>query len=108
MVILVDTSDGGGFQQHGTYQSGSGEYGSYDIRDIMRGMCKFVAYAATPEEAVQGVQLAIKHSISGRPGPAAVVLRVNAVTGEVNPNRVPKDLPDGGLPQEHGCYPCSG
>src|SRR5512139_3038897 len=50
MLVVVDTSDGGSFQQHGTYQSGSGEYGSYDIRDIMRGMCKFVAYAATPEE----------------------------------------------------------
>ena len=96
MLILVDTSDGGGFQQHGNYQSGSGEYGSYDIRDIMRGMCKFVAYAATPEEAVQGVQLAIKHAITGRPGPAAVVMRVSAVAGELNPARVPKIYPTAG------------
>jgi acetolactate synthase-1/2/3 large subunit len=96
MLIMVDTSDGGGFMQHGTYQSGSGEYGSYDIRDIMRAMCKFVAYAATPEELVQGVQLAIKHATTGRPGPAAVVFRINAATGEVNPNRVPKIYPTAG------------
>src|SRR5512139_1846317 len=65
MLILVDTSDGDRFVQHGYNQSGSGEYGSFDIRDILRAMCKFVAYAATPEEAVQGVQLAIKHAVSG-------------------------------------------
>lgn len=107
MLILVDTSDGGGFMQHGTYQSGSGEYGSYDIRDIMRGMCKFVASATTPEELVQSVQLGIKHAITGRPGPAAVVFRVNAAIGEINPERVPRLYPTAGYLHNAVCTPAA-
>ena len=105
MLILVDTSDGGQFIQHGYNQSGSGEYGSFDIRDMMRAMCKFVAYAATPEEAVQGVQLAIKHAVSGRPGPAAVVMRNDAIKGEMNPGRVPKMYPMAGYLKETATVP---
>lgn len=67
MIVLTDTSDGG-FSQHGNYQSGTGEYGSYDLVNIMRGMSKFTSYAVTPEEAVHGVQLAIKHAVTGRCG----------------------------------------
>ena len=80
MVILTDTSEG--VAQHGNYQSGVGEYGSFDIVNIMRGMSKFTTYAVTPEEAVHGVQLGIKHSITGRPAPAAVVMRSSAISGE--------------------------
>jgi acetolactate synthase-1/2/3 large subunit len=105
MLILVDTSDGGRFMQHGYNQSGSGEYGSFDIRDILRAMCKFVAYAATPEEAVQGTQLAIKHAITGRPGPAAVVMRNDAIKGELNPGRVPKIYPISGYLKETTVLP---
>jgi len=105
MLILVDTSDGGRFMQHGYNQSGSGEYGSFDIRDIMRAMCKFVAYAATPEEAVQGVQLAIKHAITGRPGPAAVVMRNDAIKGEMDSARVPKIHPIAGYLKETTIVP---
>ena len=105
MLILVDTSDGGGFMQHGHNQSGSGEYGSFDIRDIMRAMCKFVAYAATPEEAVQGVQLAIKHAVTGRPGPAAVVMRINAIKGDIDPARVPKLYPTAGYLKQTNILP---
>ncbi|MFH1639096.1 MAG: thiamine pyrophosphate-binding protein [Chloroflexota bacterium] len=89
MVIITDTSDGG-FSQHGSYQSGTGEYGSWDIVNIMRGMCKYTTYAVTPIEVVQGVQLAIKHAVTGRPGPCAVVCRVGAITGEVDPTEVPR------------------
>jgi acetolactate synthase-1/2/3 large subunit len=105
MLILVDTSDGDRFAQHGYNQSGSGEYGSFDIRDILRAMCKFVAYAATPEEAVQGVQLAIKHAVSGRPGPAAVVMRNGAIKGEMDPGRVPKIHPTTGYLKETSPVP---
>ena len=58
MLILTDTSESG-FSQHGNYQSGTGEYGSFDIVSMMRGMTKYTSYAVTPEEAVNGVQLAI-------------------------------------------------
>jgi acetolactate synthase-1/2/3 large subunit len=96
MLILTDTSDMGNFSQHASYQSGSGEYGSFDIRDILRGMCKYTTYAVNPEEAVQGVQLAIKHSMTGRPGPACVIMRNSAITGEVNMERIPQIHPTAG------------
>lgn len=96
MLILTDTSDMGTFSQHASYQSGTGEYGSFDIRDMLRAMSKYVTYAVTPEEAVQGVQLAIKHSMAGRPGPACVVMRSQAISGEIDDNRIPKIYPTSG------------
>lgn len=62
MLILTDTSDAG-FSQHGNYQSGTGEYGSFDVVGILRSMSKYTTYAVTPQEAVQGVQFAIKHAV---------------------------------------------
>ncbi len=95
MLVLTDTSDGG-FSQHGNYQSGTGEYGSYDLVGIMRSMTKFTSYAVTPEEAVHGVQLAIKHSITGRCGPACVVMRNAAAAGELDNKRTPRLYPTQG------------
>ncbi|MDO9333675.1 MAG: thiamine pyrophosphate-binding protein [Dehalococcoidales bacterium] len=95
MLVLTDTSEGG-ISQHGTYQSGTGEYGSFDIVNMMRGMSKYTTYAVTPEEAVHGVQLGIKHAITGRPGPACVIMRNTAITGEFNPQRNPRVHPTAG------------
>ncbi|MBA7645522.1 Acetolactate synthase large subunit [subsurface metagenome] len=89
MLVLADTSDSG-FSQHGNYQSGSGEYGSFDIVGILRSMSKYTTYAVTPGEAVQGIQLAIKHAMAGRPGPSCVVMRNNAISGEIDLEGVPK------------------
>ncbi len=99
MLVLTDTSDGG-FSQHGNYQSGSGEYGSFDIVSILRSMSKYTTYATTPEEVVRGVQLAIKHATTGRPGPSSVVMRNNAVTGEIDPNKSPRIHPTAGYIRE--------
>lgn len=96
MLVLADTSDGGTFSQHSFYQSGSGEYGSFDIRDMFRAMTKYTTYAVTPEEAVQGVQLAIKHAVAGRPGPTCVVMRNSAITGEIDLDRIPRIHPTPG------------
>jgi acetolactate synthase I/II/III large subunit len=96
MLVLTDTSDMGTFSQHASYQSGSGEYGSFDIRDMLRAMTKFTTYAVTPEEAVQGIQLAVKHAMAGRPGPACVVMRSGAISGEIDPNRIPRIYPTQG------------
>ena len=93
MLVLTDTSDANTFSQHGHYQSGTGEHGSYDLPGMLRAASKYVTYAVTPEEAVQGVQLAVKHATSGRPGPACVVMRTAAISGEVNPERIPKIYP---------------
>ncbi|MFC2045872.1 thiamine pyrophosphate-binding protein [Chloroflexota bacterium] len=92
MLVLTDTSDGE-ISQHGTYQSGTGEYGSYDMAAILRGMSKFTSYAVNAEEAVHGVQLAIKHAMTGRPGPACVLMRNKAITDEVNANVAPRIYP---------------
>lgn len=96
MLVLTDTSEADTFSQHGNYQSGTGEYGSYDLPGILKAVSKYVTYAVTPEEAVQGVQLAIKHATSARPGPACVVMRNAAISGEVNPARIPKIYPTEG------------
>jgi len=93
MLVLTDTSDANIFSQHGNYQSGTGEHGSYNLPGILRAASKYVSCAATPEEAVQGVQLAIKHATSGQPGPACVVMRNAAASGEINPERGPKIYP---------------
>ena len=93
MLVLTDTSEANTFGQHGHYQSGTGEHGSYDLPGMLRAASKYVTYAVTPEEAVQGVQLAIKHATSGKPGPACVVMRTAAISGEVNPERIPKIYP---------------
>ena len=83
MLILTDTSDGG-VGVHAANQSGAGEYGSIDLPAIFRAMTKYTAVAASPKEAVLSAQLAIKHSLSGRPGPAAVVMRSASIGGEVD------------------------
>jgi acetolactate synthase-1/2/3 large subunit len=49
-----------------------------------------VTIATSPLEAVQGVQLAIKHAISGRPGPAACLLRSSAISGELSDEHLAK------------------
>jgi len=93
MLVLTDTSDANIFSQHGNYQCGTGEHGSYNLPGILRAASKYVSYAVTPEEAVQGVQLAIKHATSGQPGPACVVMRNAAASGEINPERGQKIYP---------------
>ena len=83
MLVLTDTSDGGSAQRPAN-QSGTGEYGSIDLPNIFRSMSKYTSLAASPKEAVLATQMAIKHAVSGRPGPSAVVMRSAAIGGEVD------------------------
>ena len=83
MLVLTDTSDGG-VGQHPANQSGAGEYGSIDLHNIFRAMTKYTTLATSPKEAALGAQLAIKHAVSGRPGPACLLLRTAAIGGEVD------------------------
>ena len=83
MLVLTDTSDGGSAQRPAN-QSGAGEYGSIDLPNIFKSMSKYTAVAASPKEAVLATQVAIKHAVSGRPGPASVVMRSAAIGGEVD------------------------
>ena len=83
MLVLTDTSDGG-VGQHPANQSGAGEYGSIDLHNIFRSMTKYTTLATSPKEAALGAQLAIKHSMSGRPGPACLLMRSASIGGEVD------------------------
>ena len=83
MVVLTDTSDGG-VGQHPANQSGAGEYGSIDLHNIFRAMTKYTTLATSPKEAALGAQLAIKHAVSGRPGPTCLLMRTAAIGGEVD------------------------
>jgi acetolactate synthase I/II/III large subunit len=100
MILLGDLSDGAPFSQHGPYQSGTGEYGSWDARVAFSGITKLVLEPHDPVQAVQAVQLAIKHATSGQPGPVAVLFHSRALTGTVGPDSVPRlYATEGYLPQ---------
>ncbi len=83
MLIITETSDIDNLSQQAPYQCGSGEYGTVNIRNIFRSMTKYTTYATTPSEVVYGVQLAIKHAISGRPGPACVITKWGSLWGNI-------------------------
>jgi acetolactate synthase-1/2/3 large subunit len=88
MLIICDTSDYFSLPQHGPYQSGSGEYGSFDLPGMMRAMTKYTTVASNASEFLHGLQLAIKHATTGRPGPAAVLVKWNVPFESVDPKAV--------------------
>jgi len=49
----------------------------------MKTMTKYATYATTPQEAIYGTQLAVKHAATPRQGPAAVVMRTNIIKEDV-------------------------
>lgn len=78
MVILADVSDYAGLSQFGPYQNATGDYGAVDLPAMMKSMTKFTTVASNPSELVHGIQLAVKHAVTGRPGPACVLMRMGA------------------------------
>ena len=92
MLILAEFSDYGGLVQHMPYQCMSGEYGAVDLPSIFKGMTKYTTVAHSPSEYIHGVQLAIKHATTGKPGPAAVIARWNVVTSEVDTDLITPPL----------------
>ena len=82
MLVVTDFSDYAGLTQHGVYQNSSGDYGGADLVAMMRSMTKFTTVATNANEFIHGVRLAIKHAITGRPGPACVIVRWSVVTEE--------------------------
>jgi len=90
LLLLGDLSDGAPFSLHAPYQSGTGEYGSWDARTAFGGITKLVLEPHDPVSAVQSVQLGIKHAVSGQPGPVAVLFHSAALIGNVGPDSVPR------------------
>jgi acetolactate synthase-1/2/3 large subunit len=84
MLLLSEMTDHG-MPQHAPTQGTTGDYGAVDLPKVLSGMTKYLTVATTPNEAVHGVELAIHHAISGRPGPAAVLLRLEAAFGKTDP-----------------------
>lgn len=93
MVVLTDLTDGGVLSHHAAYQSATGDWGGWDLTKSLAGITKQTIVARTPAQAVQAVQLALKHSTAGQPGPVAVVLASPALTGEVAADGLPRLYP---------------
>ncbi|MEO9779257.1 MAG: thiamine pyrophosphate-binding protein [Sedimentitalea sp.] len=83
MVIMTDTSCYDGFGQQGVYQTMTGDYGAGDAFAVLKTMTKYATYATTPAEAIYGTQMAIKHAMTPRQGPAAMIMRTNIIKQEV-------------------------
>jgi acetolactate synthase-1/2/3 large subunit len=90
MVIVTEMFDGGRMSHHGNYHAGIGEHGTYDCVAALKAMCKSVFVAHFPAQAVQMMQLAVKHSIAGDPGPVAVILHSACFEGNVGPKSFPR------------------
>jgi acetolactate synthase-1/2/3 large subunit len=95
LVVLTEMSDGGALSHHAPYQAGTGDYGTWDARTALTGVCKRVMVSHYPAQAVQHTQLAIKHAGTGEPGPVAVVFSGASLTGTVGPSTVPRIFPTG-------------
>jgi acetolactate synthase I/II/III large subunit len=93
VIVFTEMSDGGALSHHGAYQSGSGDYGTWDAVSVLRGVCKQVFVAHQPAQAVQMAQLALKHACQGAPGPVAVVFRGSSLSGTVGPDATPRLYP---------------
>jgi acetolactate synthase I/II/III large subunit len=89
MLLLTDFSDAPRFNLHAPYQQGTGDWGSWDARRAFGGVTKHVCQAHDPVAAVQATQLAIKHALSGQPGPVAVLFSHDALLGSVAPGSQP-------------------
>ena len=90
MLLLTDFSDSPGFDLHGPYQAGTGDYGVWNARQAFGGVTKEVFEASDPITAVQATQLAVKHAMSGQPGPVAVLYGAEGLAGSVEPMSRPR------------------
>jgi acetolactate synthase-1/2/3 large subunit len=93
ILILTEMSDGAAFSHHAPYQSGTGDYGTWDARSALAGVTKRVMISHDPAQAVQHVQLALKHALTGEPGPVAVIFHSSALRGKVGPDSTPRIYP---------------
>ena len=90
MLLLGDFTDMAPFQHHAPYQSGTGEHGNHDLRNLLASATKYTAAVYEPKQAMQTIQLAIKHATTGTPGPVAVVFASRSLAGTVKTRRPPR------------------
>ncbi len=89
MLLLTDLSDNAPYSQHGPYQAGTGDYGTWDAKQAFSAITKRTFVANDPVQGVHSVQIALKHALSGERGPVAVLLHSQALRGRVGPESVP-------------------
>ena len=90
MLLLGDFTDMAPFMHHAPYQAGTGEHGNYDLRNLFASATKYTAAVYEPKQAMQTLQLAIKHATTGTPGPVAVVFGSRSLAGTVKTRRPPR------------------
>ena len=90
MLLLADFTDMAPFQHHAPYQAGTGEHGNHDLRNLLASATKYTAAVHEPKQAMQTMQLAIKHAVTGTPGPVAVVFGSRSLQGTVKTRRPPR------------------
>jgi acetolactate synthase I/II/III large subunit len=100
MLILTEMFDGGRMSHHGTYHSGAGDHATYDAVGAFKAICKKVFVSHYPAQAIQHTQLAVKHALSGDPGPVAVIYHSAAFEGSVGPGSFPRIYPASGYIKE--------
>ncbi len=89
MLLLTDLTDNAPYSLHAPYQSGTGEYGAWDAPKAFSAFTKLSLVATHASQAVQATQLAIKHALSGEPGPTAVLFHSHAWRDQVGPDTAP-------------------
>ena len=90
MLLLGDFTDMAPFLHHAPYQTGTGEHGNHDLRNLLASATKYTAAVYEPKQAVQTLQLAIKHATTGTPGPVAIVFGSRSLAGIVKTRRPPR------------------
>jgi acetolactate synthase-1/2/3 large subunit len=90
MLLLGDFTDMAPFLHHQPYQAGTGEHGNHDLRNLLASATKYTAAVYEPKQAMQTIQLAIKHATTGTPGPVAVIFASRSLAGTVKTGRPPR------------------
>lgn len=89
MLLLADLTDHAPFSLHGPYQSGAGEYGTWDAKQLFSAITKLTLVATNAPHAVQCTQIALKHALTGERGPVAVLFHSQSLRGRVGPATMP-------------------
>ncbi len=93
MLLLTDATDFAPYTHHGPYQAGMALPGNWDVKAALGAVTKWSAIVRGPSEAVQVTQQAVKESLSGDPGPVAMIYHGEALDAEVSGESVPRIYP---------------
>ncbi len=96
VLFLTDLSDKTPWSHQAPAQTGTGHYGTWDAHLAFRGFMKQVFDARDPAQAGPVTQLAIKHAVTGCPGPAMALFHAAALTGRVGGDTQPVQYPTAG------------